>query len=259
LVKQKSVSRSNSVELKWKPFLDLIETSRLRRGKVMERQGQVVSFAIQDGLVTATLQGPKLRAEAATHQVVVPCPDWRVDAFPEVAHWLHQRPDWLAALLANQWDDEFWDHLINQGISWYPTESIMPGWQSNCRCTCHDTFMPCTHVVAVVYALLHEMEIDLFAVLRWIGLDDRALLDAVHVLVSAEGQGQKPEGPSKSVEIKDTQVSALYEEWPEEVAVYTIRGTGYGAERAERVRHRIEPTWSEQKRAVWRASYLSHK
>lgn len=263
MVKPRSASRTSPVELKWKPVLDLIENSRLRRGKVMERQGQVVQIEIRDGSVQGTLQGPKMRSEAAVYQVVVPCTGWAVDTFAEVAGWLYERPDWLAALLANQWNDDFWDCLTDHGIKWYPTESDMEWWRAGCQCTCYDSLMPCTHAAAVVYTMLHEMEVDLFAVLRWIGLDDRALLDAVHQLAAVNGQQSEDSlaSPADTIVVQDTADSnpatvGPYEAWSEEIVIYSASRSVNGAEKPEPVRHRIKPTWDKQKQTVWRTFYL---
>ncbi|MCL6452202.1 MAG: SWIM zinc finger family protein [Alicyclobacillus sp.] len=244
--KGKVQARLEPLESRWRKVLERLEGGRFRRGRVMERQGQVIEWAVCDGWVSARVQGPRLRSEASVCTVTVPCPDWRPDLLPQVAELLAHRPEWMAGLFSGEWHEAFWDAVTRLGVSWYPAEDALDAWWSACRCSCDGEAQPCLHVAAVIYTVLREMEVDLFTIVRCFGLDSEQLADEVHRVAAVQVDRQAAHAETADV--------PEWEAWPEEAWTYRTADEGAADERGaqgNRAGHRMQPSWSERKCRIW--------
>lgn len=260
-MRPKASNRLSWLEEKWKPILDTFELSTLRRGRTLEKQGQVAQIKVEEGRVTAEIQGSKIRAQSYRCTVSFDCTDWKENAFDDVVKRLYHRPDFLAALFAGEWETDFWNALSNEGIRWFPDAEGAEEWLRSLRCTCNEPYVPCTHAAAAIYALLHRIESHPVGMLRFIGIDDKKLMDAVHqfgvennLVVHHDTNNLEEESfeaEEKAVQkivSKDLEQSpsALGEVWMEEMSVFVSKQTDLESV-SERLRHRIRPQWDECK------------
>ncbi|KPV43619.1 hypothetical protein [Alicyclobacillus ferrooxydans] len=243
---QKSNTKNNSmIELKWKAVIDRIEVSRQRRGKAMEKQGQVTTLSIKDGRIVAEIQGPKMRYASQDYTVRMPFLDDGTTYQEQIASILFLRPDWLGALYRGQWTRDFWDRLSEMGLEWYPTERTAMKWLSGVTCTCREPEVPCFHVAAALFALLHKMEESPLLALGFLGLDTEHLLDKAHHIggTTELGTSLTMVGQSQGMKLFGKEEEAVYQE--------TVLS------QSERIRHRLPPNWDESKQTIWRERYMA--
>lgn len=153
-------------------FVDILEQicdgGRLARGRSYARKGQVMSFAIAPGAVTAQVQGSREQPYDVTIGV---------DAYDD-ADWarieeaLASQALYRAALLAGDMPHEIVDVFDSVDRPLFPSRLDM-------RCSCPDWSVPCKHVSAVLYVLAEAFDDDPFLVLAWRGRDRPTLLAAL--------------------------------------------------------------------------------
>ncbi|MFG1922963.1 SWIM zinc finger family protein [Cryptosporangium sp. NPDC048952] len=153
-------------------FLAVLEAlnlgGRLTRGRTYARQGQVLSLAIEPGVVRADVQGSRTTPYAV--RLTVPAvtePQWA-----QVEESLAAAALYRAALLAGELPPEIEQVFADCGTPLFPTSVGM-------KCSCPDWSVPCKHVAAVCYVLAEAFDDDPFLVLAWRGRDQEALLDAL--------------------------------------------------------------------------------
>jgi uncharacterized Zn finger protein len=176
----KKADGTSVVERLWKPVFEQIDSGRLRRGKALFRQGQVTAVTVtKRGWIDATLKGGNYASSGWVH-VRVPTVDWWERYQVDVALWLSRRPDWLGKLFAAQWDPELLEFIASTGLSLFPDRPRAERIRQECTCTCGDWMMPCPHVVATLYYMVADIARDAIRAFEYVGLNRRALLDAVH-------------------------------------------------------------------------------
>jgi uncharacterized Zn finger protein len=156
-------------------FVDILEQicdgGRLARGRSYARKGQVMSFVIEPGAVTARVQGSR----ETPYDVTI-----GVDAYGE-ADWarieeaLGSQALYRAALLAGDMPHEIVDLFASLDRPLFPSRLDM-------RCSCPDWSVPCKHASAVLYVLAEAFDDDPFLVLAWRGRDRETLLTALRGL-----------------------------------------------------------------------------
>lgn len=159
-------------------FVDILEQicdgGRLARGRSYARKGQVMSFEIGAGAVTAEVQGSRAKPYAVTIGV---------DAYDD-ADWsrieeaLASQALYRAALLAGDMPHEIVDVFASLDRPLFPSRLDM-------RCSCPDWSVPCKHASAVLYVLAEAFDDDPFLVLAWRGRDREALLSALRGMPDA--------------------------------------------------------------------------
>lgn len=258
---QKNNSRMNWLESKWKLVLDCVESVRLRRGKAMHRQGNVNVLTIEGGRISARIAGPRIRGANQAHEASFPCLNTEPHWFDLVTEVLFERSDWLATLLADEWDESFWEHLLTLGVQWFPTASSAEAWCAGAACTCKDEEMPCSHVAAALYALLGDMELSPWTTLRYIGVGREEVLAAVHQRDRAYLLANTPPAalqqdtslqtaanghPAEEAGRNATSLKLL----PEENYVYQLSREDHEW-LSEGVKHRLAPHWSANHQKTW--------
>lgn len=145
-----------------KALLDLMERladpGRLARGRTYARAGQVVSYRIEPGLVTAEVQGSQPRPFTTTCEIRRLRPE-EVDL---VVAEIRSAPGMLARIVSGELPRELAPHLVPETAA-----------DIDFGCSCPDPGWPCKHAVAVVCLLaerLDEHPRELLAV-RGLGID----------------------------------------------------------------------------------------
>ncbi|MDQ0190876.1 hypothetical protein JI721_02640 [Alicyclobacillus cycloheptanicus] len=190
---QSKSSGVSFVEQRWRPFLDQVEKSRLRRGKTLAKQGGVKQLRLKREWITAAVHPGSF---SAAFRVRVLVPDWWARHVESIALWFARRPDWLAAMLDGEWDPELVAFLDENEVHFFPNEAIARRMIQESECTCGDLLRPCVHVVATVYQMVMNVEADAFCAFRYVGVDPERLLDKIYArmaLLVAEASDEKTE------------------------------------------------------------------
>jgi uncharacterized Zn finger protein len=153
-------------------FVDILEQicdgGRLARGRSYARKGQVMTFEITPGRVSAQVQGSR----ETPYKVTI-----AVDAYDD-ADWarieeaLASQALYRAALLAGDMPHEIVDVFDALQRPLFPSRLDM-------TCSCPDWSVPCKHTSAVLYVLAEAFDDDPFLVLAWRGRARDELLAAL--------------------------------------------------------------------------------
>lgn len=234
-------SAQSLVEGRWKPVFDLVEKSRLRRGKALAKQGGVKRLVARDGVVTTSVRGGGLND---SFQVRFPTVDWLAPHLDAVAVWFARRPDWQAGLLAGEWDRELVAFLDENQVHLFPDEAIAKRIVGEMECGCFDVQAPCIHGVAAVCRMEFDMEADPLLVFSYAGIDADLLLDRIHEkafeLVSAQGASMHPEADMRADADQDWNSDGKVSLWPEERTAFES-GHAHTSAHTSGINHVITP------------------
>ena len=154
---------------RWTETLESFDIgTRLSRGRSYARRGQVLSVEIEEGVVSASVQGSR------------PWPyDVRIGVRRlDEADWekltavLLEEPVFMAQLLAGHMPDDIEDLFEGIGLSLFPDRSS----DLETECTCPDWSNPCKHIAAAYLLLGEEFDRDPFLVFRLRGMDRERLV-----------------------------------------------------------------------------------
>jgi uncharacterized Zn finger protein len=142
--------------------------ARLGRGRSYARQGQVLSVAIEKGIVRAKVQGSRPQPYAITIKVrVISDADWETLADALSRQALH-----AAKLLAGEMPQDIETIFKDAGLSLFPTKL----GDLDTDCSCPDWSNPCKHIAAVYYLLGEEFDRDPFLIFTLRGRNRDELL-----------------------------------------------------------------------------------
>lgn len=173
----KARSRRGAIGETWwsRRFIDLLESfrlgGRLDRGRRYARAGQVLDLQVAAGLVSARVQGSRVRPYRVRLETpVLAAPDWE-----RVEQAMAGRAAFAARLLAGEMPHDIEEAFAAAGVSLFPASPR----NLASSCSCPDWSNPCKHVAAVYYLLAEAFDDDPFLVLAWRGRDREQLLDAL--------------------------------------------------------------------------------
>jgi hypothetical protein len=142
--------------------------ARMQRGRRYARQGQLVSFDVQPGLVAARVQGSQ-RAPYVTNVAFAPLTEAEWSA---VQGEIESTLAFAARLLAGEVPAELEAVFDRAGVALLPQR-----WsQLRATCSCPDQENPCKHIAAALYVLADRLDDDPWLLLRWRGRERAELL-----------------------------------------------------------------------------------
>jgi uncharacterized Zn finger protein len=154
-------------------FLQVLESlgvgGRLARGRTYARQGQLVTFAIGPGAVTAQVQGTR----ATPYAVRIGMPTFGKTEWAQIVQALADDASHTAALLNGELPREVEELVATTGSTLFPATPR----ELAMDCTCPDAQVPCKHLAAVCYVLAERFDADPFTILELRGRDRETLLD----------------------------------------------------------------------------------
>jgi uncharacterized Zn finger protein len=168
-------SRDGAIGESWwsERFIELLESfglgSRLERGRVYARAGQVTELDVEPGIVLAKVQGSRytpyrvrIRAKLFSDY------QWR-----RAEKAIAARALTLAKLLAGEMPHDIEEVLAACRLT------LLPGSYEELRatCTCPDAANPCKHLAAVYYILAERLDEDPFTLFTWRGRTEEELLE----------------------------------------------------------------------------------
>ncbi len=145
--------------------------ARLTRGRSYARRGQVLSIDVEEGAVTARVQGSRARPYRVEIRVeTLGGSDWK-----KLTTALFERPVFAAKLLAGQMPENIEDAFRDVGLSLFPDRSD----DLETDCSCPDWSNPCKHVAAVYLLLGEEFDRDPFLIFKLRGAEREELVGEV--------------------------------------------------------------------------------
>lgn len=163
-------------------FIDLLEQmgmgSRLTRGRNYARRGQVLSLALAPGLVTASVQGSRVKP----YRVRIGVTAYGKAEWARVEERLSADAWFVAQLLAGEMPLEIEQVFAELGLDLFPRrfDDLM------LDCSCPDWEVPCKHLAAAFYLLAERLDTDPFELLAWRGREREDLLAHLHSNANAE-------------------------------------------------------------------------
>ncbi len=153
-------------------FIEVLEGigmgSRLQRGRSYARKGQVISLDVGPGVVTAQVQGSRVRP----YRVRIGISAFGKGEWTQVEGALAENAWYAASLLSGGMPDDIEDVFAGLGLSLFPATAR----ELSLDCSCPDSAVPCKHLAATFYLLAESFDEDPFAILAWRGREREDLL-----------------------------------------------------------------------------------
>ncbi|MBM3766310.1 MAG: hypothetical protein FJW32_13055 [Acidobacteria bacterium] len=170
---------------RWIEVLEGFEMgSRLNRGRDYAKKGHVLAIQIDEGQVTARVQGSRPKPyDIEVKMQTLPETDWS-----RVAARLAKQAVFSARLLAGEMPDDIEEIFEEEGLSLYP--GAEGDLQS--KCSCPDNANPCKHTAAVYLLLGEEFDRDPFLLFALRGLRREKLLAMIEkqLPLAAHAEGE---------------------------------------------------------------------
>jgi uncharacterized Zn finger protein len=141
--------------------------ARLSRGRSYARRGQVLSIDINQGIVSAEVQGSRSRPYKVTIKVkTISKADWK-----RLANTLGKQAIFSAKLLAGEMPADIEKAFAEAGLSLFPEKRQA----LHTTCSCPDWSNPCKHIAAVYYLLGEEFDRNPFLIFKLRGMEREEL------------------------------------------------------------------------------------
>jgi len=154
-------------------FVDVVESysksNRITRGKRYARKGQVVDLTVENGVVSATVQGSR----PDPYEVTIRGNALDEETWHRVERAMADRAAFAAQLLTEEMPPDIEDVFEACDVSLFPQSDR----DMTTNCTCPDSANPCKHIAAVFYILAEQFDEDPFLIFRWRGRSRETLLD----------------------------------------------------------------------------------
>jgi uncharacterized Zn finger protein len=150
-----------------KRWLQVLESfnlgARLSRGRSYARSGQVLSIDIDDGLVSAKVQGSR----STPYKISIKIKSFTDKQRDELARNLASQAVFAAKLLAGEMPDGLETIFMEAGCSLFPEKYK----DLDTDCSCPDWSNPCKHIAAVYYIIGEEFDRDPFLIFKLRGIE----------------------------------------------------------------------------------------
>jgi len=167
-------------------FVDVVESysksTRITRGKRYARKGQVVELTVENGLVSASVQG----SQSTPYEITIRGDALAEETWRELEQVMADRAVFAARLLAEEMPADIEEVFEACGVSLFPASYS----DMATTCSCPDSADPCKHLAAVFYILAERFDDDPFLIFRWRGRSRDTLLDRLQELRSVDGESE---------------------------------------------------------------------
>lgn len=200
---------------KWLAALErLCDAGRLSRGRSYARRGQVFELHLQEGQVTAQVQGSRREPYLVRLQFQV----WVQAERQVLLQQLGARISVAAQLLAGSMPEELESFLGERGKSLFPSRR-----EVQVSCSCPDGAAVCKHIAAVYCLLTEEIDRDPWVLLGLRGVQREQWLSALGLAAQAQ---EEPEPLDSSSFWGTTDVPAIEFGRPPRQAASLVRMLG---------------------------------
>jgi uncharacterized Zn finger protein len=175
-------------------FIEVLEQmglgGRLQRGRNYARRGQVISLELTAGMVTAHVQGSRVRPYRVRVGITAfGKPEWaRLERALAGSAW------YSAKLLSGEMPADIEEVFSAQGLSLFPASAR----DMTMDCSCPDWQVPCKHIAAVFYLLAEAFDDDPFTILAWRGREREELLGNLDAIRGEEPPVAAAAGPPRA-------------------------------------------------------------
>lgn len=225
-------SPARASEDAWNQVMERLDSRLLRRARTALKQNEIGSIKVENHRIMASVKrkGPDKRLGVVSVPLV---DDWQAYR-RSVATWFCQRPDWLAALLAGEWDVEFLSFLEGTGLRLFPSAQSVENWLLEAACGCDDWETPCRHVAALVLQIAEAVQDAPYKALAFVGLSLDDIMDEAHELTALQCTASGEEPPQAidgwtglDIAQKQGEASADFNTllWTEELTVFGLRSS----------------------------------
>lgn len=168
-------SRGGSIGKTWwsKRWLDVLHSfnmgARLSRGRSYARRGQVISIDVQEGVVTAKVQGSRARP----YNIEIKLKPLSQKDWNKVAEAMSEQAIFVAKLLAGEMPNDIEEAFVAAKIPLFPKSQK----ELVTDCSCPDWANPCKHIAAVYYLLAEQFDDDPFLIFKLRGKSKEELIE----------------------------------------------------------------------------------
>jgi len=165
----------------------IMDSGRLSRGRSYARRGQVMDIQVQDGEITAKVQGSR-RTPYEVYIRVKPLKDADWDRVLDV---LVGQAIFTAQLLAGEMPTDIEEAFAAANISLFPA-SVK---ELETTCSCPDWANPCKHIAAVYFLLGEAFDDDPFMLFRLRGRTQEQVLEGLRARRGAIEEEEEEASP----------------------------------------------------------------
>ena len=137
-------------------------------GKTYARKGQVLSIAVERGVVAARVQG----SARNPYSTIIAFGPPGADYWQKFADALREQPVLAARIMAGEMPDDIEEALSRRGISLFGAHQKI-----TISCNCDRWSVMCRHATAVCHILAEEMDRDPFLYMKIFGIERGDLLE----------------------------------------------------------------------------------
>ncbi len=171
----KTKSRGGSIGKTWwsQRWIGVLESfnmgARLGRGRSYARRGQVMSIDVQEGLVTAKVQGSRPKP----YQIKIALKPLSQKDWNKVTEAMAEQAIFVAKLLAGEMPQNIEEAFEAAKVPLFPKSSR----ELETDCSCPDWANPCKHIAAVYYLLAEQFDDDPFLIFKLRGKSKEQLIN----------------------------------------------------------------------------------
>jgi uncharacterized Zn finger protein len=143
--------------------------ARLGRGRSYARRGQVMSIEVQEGLVTAKVQG----SQRTPYKIKIALKPLSPKDWNKVAQAMAEQAIFVAKLLAGEMPQNIEEAFEAAKVPLFPKSSR----ELETDCSCPDWANPCKHIAAVYYLLAEQFDDDPFLIFKLRGKSQEQLIN----------------------------------------------------------------------------------
>lgn len=184
-------SKRGDIGEQWwsRKFVDVVESysksNRITRGKRYARKGQVVDLTVENGVVSATVQGSR----SNPYEITIRGDALSEETWQQVERTMADRAVFAAQLLTEEMPADIEEVFEACNVSLFPQSYR----DMSTNCTCPDSANPCKHIAAVFYILAEQFDDDPFLIFRWRGRSREPLLDRLQELRGVDDASESQE------------------------------------------------------------------
>jgi len=157
---------------KWVEILSKYEDDqRMARGRAYARADKVKKFKINEGAITAMVEG-----SLGDYNVSVKFKKYNEKEWLKIIKKLNETPIILGSLLNNEMPQNIDEHIGNP---------LIPS-SFDSKCSCPDYANPCKHIAAVFYTLADEIDYDPMLLFKIAGMSKENILKKIGALENTD-------------------------------------------------------------------------
>ncbi|NUO81339.1 SWIM zinc finger family protein [candidate division KSB1 bacterium] len=171
----KTKNRGGSIGKTWwsKRWIGVLESfsmgARLGRGRSYARRGQVMAIDVQEGLITAKVQG----SQRTPYKVKIALRPLSQKDWNKVTEAMAEQAIFVAKLLAGEMPQNIEEAFEAAKVPLFPKLSR----ELETDCSCPDWANPCKHIAAVYYLLAEQFDDDPFLIFKLRGKSKEQLIN----------------------------------------------------------------------------------